>query len=98
MPDYINDILNLKLFISLVIALSLLALKLMIVRLIKRKSEVLSDQQRRWIYHTKNITLVYLVKQFVTYQVSLYHVSLFPECQLLIWSRCRARVPYYVSQ
>jgi len=61
MPDYINDILNHKLFISLVIALSLSGLRLLVVRFIKRKSEVLIDQQRRWIYHTKNITLALIL-------------------------------------
>jgi len=61
MPDYITDILNHKLLVTLAIGLSLLGLKFAVVRLIKRKSEVLSDQQRRWIYHTKNITLALIL-------------------------------------
>jgi len=61
MPDYITDILNHKPLVTLAIGLSLLGLRFAVVRLIKRKSEVLSDQQRRWIYHTKNITLALIL-------------------------------------
>ena len=61
MPDYINDIINHKLFISLLIILCLSGLRFLLIHLIKRKSNVLSDQQRRWIYRIKNVALAFIL-------------------------------------
>ncbi len=54
MLDYLSHISNSKPVISLVLVLLLLATRTALVRLIRRESTLVSEQQRRWISYSKN--------------------------------------------
>ena len=54
MPDYLADFFSHKLFISFIVVFTLLGLRVYLVRMIKKKSDVLSEDQRRWISRAKN--------------------------------------------
>lgn len=57
MPEYIADFLSHKLFISLVVIVALLGLRGLLVRLIRRKADILSEEQRRWTSRAKNVVV-----------------------------------------
>ncbi len=54
MPDYLINIPNPKLVATLACIVLFLVIRVVGVRLIRRQSTVVSEQQRRWISHTKN--------------------------------------------
>lgn len=54
MPGYLADFFSQKLFISFAIVFILLGLRFVLVRMIRHRSDVLSEDQRRWISWAKN--------------------------------------------
>lgn len=54
MLDYLSTISSSKPIISLVLFLLLMLMRAVLVRLIRKQSAVLSEQQRRWISYSKN--------------------------------------------
>ncbi len=57
MQDFLTSILNYKLAISLIITLILMALRALLIRVIRRKSVILSEDQLRWTSRAKNLIL-----------------------------------------
>ena len=61
MLEQITQLLNSKLAITFALITSLLVLRVLDVRLIRKQATIVSEQQRRWISHAKNLVFVVIL-------------------------------------